>query len=632
MSDNMKRKDKNKLIRILTSTLLLIFAVIDLNISLIPAVIKIGDFNLQSLLIFAIPYFVIGWDILWKAVRNIARGQIFDENFLMTLATVCAFATGEYAEAVFVMLFYQVGELFQSIAVGKSRHSIKKLMSIRSDTALVERDGRLEEIACEDVRVGDIITVIPGGKIPLDGEIIEGSTALNTVALTGESMPRDVGKGDSVLSGCVNLHGTLRIRVTVPFGESTVSKILKLVEESAANKSKSERFITKFAKYYTPAVVFSALLLATIPPLFLGIGNASIWQAWIMRAMTFLVISCPCALVISVPMAYFSGIGTASAKGILIKGSNYLDALAKCDTVVFDKTGTLTEGTFTVTEISPVGISPSDLLSLSAGAEKYSTHPIAASLREACEAQNLLPCQSVANIKEIPGYGISALADEKKLLVGNAKLMKEDGIEINESDSEANAVYLSLGGEYLGRILISDRLKKDTARALTRLGSIGINNIVMLTGDRESEASRIAEGLNISYRAELLPQDKVGCFEQIASELCGSSVFVGDGINDAPVIARADVGIAMGALGSDAAIEAADIVIMNDDLNNIANAVTLARRTRRIVIQNIVFALSIKAAALIMGAFGVVGLGIAVFADVGVAVIAILNSMRNLKK
>lgn len=628
----MKRKDKNKLIRIVISACLLIFAALDQHLLLIPKLISVGGFDIQALLFFAIPYAIIGWDILFKAARNIACGQIFDENFLMSLATLCAFATGEYAEAVFVMLFYQTGEFFQSIAVGKSRKSIKSLLSIRADAALVERGGEIAEIACEDVEVGDIIEVNPGGKIPLDGTIIEGHSSINTVALTGESLPREVSVGDSVLSGCVNLQGLLRIKVTVPFGESTVSKILRLVEESTASKSKSERFITKFAKIYTPAVVLSALLLGVLPPLFLGISNIAIWREWIMRAMTFLVISCPCALVISVPLAYFGGIGAASANGILIKGSNYLDALSACDTVVFDKTGTLTEGVFKVTEISPVGISDSELLTLAAVAEKHSTHPIALSLIDACESQDLSLLREVAEIEEMPGLGIRALSDKKKLLVGNLKLMEAEGVQSDEKPGIGTLIHVAFDGKYLGYIRISDRIKENAANAISDLKRIGIKNAVMLTGDKEAEARRVADILKVSYCAELLPQDKVGCFEKIMSEAEGCAAFVGDGINDAPVIARADVGIAMGALGSDAAIEAADIVIMNDSLDSIPKAMTIAKRTRKIVVQNIVFALAVKAIALILGALGIVGLGIAVFADVGVAVIAILNSMRNLKK
>lgn len=618
------------------------------HFSLLPKVLIIGDFDLQALLLFIIPYGIIGYDILLRAARNILSGQVFDENFLMTIATVGAFVIGEYHEAVFVMLFYQVGELFQSIAVGKSRKSIKSLLSIRADTAFIEgEDGELAEVPCEEVNVGDIICVKVGGKIPLDGEIVEGRTALNTVALTGESMPRDASEGDSVLSGCINESGFIKVRVTKPFEESTASKILALVESSTANKAKSEEFITKFARVYTPIVVIAAALLAVIPPLFIGIGDFVVWKEWIYRAMTFLIISCPCALVISVPLSYFGGIGSTSRRGILIKGSNYLDALASCYTVVFDKTGTLTEGVFEVTDIIPTEhITREGLLSLAASAEKYSTHPISLSIRRAYEAEKLCREPIVTDIEEVAGRGVKALADGKILLVGNLKMMQENGIKL-PCDQDGNryigsCVYLSLDCEYLGKIIITDRPKAGAKDAIENLRAAGVKRTIMLTGDRETVAKSVAESLGIDeYRAELLPQDKVGAVEELISccdsETMGHSksgkvAFVGDGINDAPVIARADVGIAMGALGSDAAIEAADIVLMNDDILKISDAILLSRRTRRIVIENIVFALGVKAVVLILGAIGAVGLNAAVFADVGVAVIAILNSMRNLKE
>ena len=638
----MRRKDKRKLIRIIVSAILLAAVKLTEHFSLIPCFITVGGFDLQTLLLYLIPYAVIGYDILWRALRNIANGQVFDENFLMSIATVGAFVTGEYAEAVFVMLFYQVGELFQSIAVGKSRRSIKSLLSIRADTAFVEgEDGELCEIDCEEVKVGDTVCVKAGGKIPLDGEIIEGSTTLNTVALTGESLPRDAGVGDLVLSGCINESGFIKIRVTKELEESTVSKILKLVESSTENKSKSEDFITKFARVYTPFVVIAAALLAIIPPLFLGIGDFAVWKEWIYRAMTFLVISCPCALVISVPLSYFGGIGSASTRGILIKGSNYLDALSKCDTVVFDKTGTLTEGVFEVTETDCAEeVDRAELLSLAAAAEKYSTHPIALSVRRACEAEKRPTEPSVEDIKEISGCGVSAVFEGKSLLVGNARLMEENQIELlHKTEGFGTAVYIALDGRYLGRITIADRQKTGAEDAISALRAAGIKRTVMLTGDRESEAMRISSAIGIDeYRAELLPQDKVSVIEELLNSeedktaQNGKVVFVGDGINDAPVLARADIGIAMGALGSDAAIEAADVVLMNDDLQKISDAILLSRRTRRIVIQNIIFALGVKAAVLILGACGIVGLNAAVFADVGVAVIAILNSMRNLRK
>ena len=554
----------------------------------------------------------------------------------MSIATAGAFVTGEYAEAVFVMLFYQVGELFQSIAVGKSRRSIKSLLSIRADTAFVMgEDEELCEVDCEEVKVGDTVCVKVGGKIPLDGEIIEGITTLNTAALTGESLPRDAGVGDLVLSGCINESGFIKIRVTKEFEESTVSKILKLVENSTENKSKSEDFITKFARVYTPFVVVAAALLAIIPPFFLGIGDFAVWKDWIYRAMTFLVISCPCALVISVPLSYFGGIGSASTQGILIKGSNYLDALSRCDTVVFDKTGTLTEGVFEVTETDCAeGFDLKELLSLAAAAEKYSTHPIALSIRRACEAEECATELRIEDVKEVSGRGVSAVLDGKLLLVGNARLIEENEIVIPRTTEDlGTSVYVALDGRYIGRIIIADRQKPNAREAISALRAAGIKKTVMLTGDRESEAMRISTAIGIDeYRAELLPQDKVGSIEELLNSSDGKVVFVGDGINDAPVLARADIGVAMGALGSDAAIEAADVVLMDDRLEKICDAILLSRRTRRIVIQNIIFALGVKIAVLILGALGIVGLNAAVFADVGVAVIAILNSMRNLKK
>lgn len=633
----MKRKDKKKLYRIIAAavTFWVVFAAE--HLSLIPQIFIFGYFDILPLLLFIIPYLIIGYDVLWRAVRNIVRGQVFDENFLMSIATIGAFVTDEYHESVFVMLFYQVGELFQSIAVGKSRNSIKALLSIRADTAFIEGDGgELVEILCEDIKVGDVICVKAGGKIPLDGVIIEGKTALNTVALTGESMPRNASEGDEVLSGCINQSGFIKIKVTKPFEESTVSKILALVESSTANKAKSEEFITKFARIYTPIVVIAAVLLAVLPPIFIGIGDFAVWKEWIYRAMTFLVISCPCALVISVPLSYFGGIGSASTRGILIKGSNYLDTLSRCDTVVFDKTGTLTEGIFEVTEIYPAdGITSEELLSLAAAAEKHSTHPISQSIRCAREAEKCAWEPIVTDIEEVAGRGVRAITDKKSLLVGNIKMMQENGIDLptNEETALGTCVYIALDGIYLGKIIIADRPKSGAKEAIEKLSKAGVKRTIMLTGDRKSEASSVAECLGIDeYRAELLPGDKVFAVEELLNSASGKVAFVGDGINDAPVLARADIGIAMGALGSDAAIEAADIVLMNDDIHKISDAILLSRRTRRIVIQNIVFALGVKAATLIMGALGIVGLNAAVFADVGVAVIAILNSMRNMKK
>jgi Cd2+/Zn2+-exporting ATPase len=635
----MRKKDKRALIKIISSALLLTAVALIEHFSLLPPLISVGNFPLQSLLLYLIPYLVIGHHVLLRAVRNIFNGQVFDENFLMSIATVGAFVTGEYAEAVFVMLFYSVGELFEHIAVGKSRSSIKALLSIRADTAFLEgENGELCEVDCEEISVGDIICVRAGERIALDGEVVEGYTSVNTVALTGESMPRDVGVGDTVLSGFINESGFIKIRVSKRFEESTVSKILKLVESSAENKSKSEDFITKFARVYTPAVVIAAAVLAIFPALFLGVGDFSVWSEWIYRAMTFLVISCPCALVISVPLSYFSGIGSASSRGILIKGSNYLDALSRCDTVVFDKTGTLTEGVFEVFRTDCAkGVDRSELLSLAATAEKHSTHPIALSITRAWEKENCDTMPEIRDVKELSGRGVSALIDEKTLLVGNARLMAENGVDIpHDSLDGATAVYVALSGKYLGKITISDKVKSNAAETIAKLRSVGIKRTVMLSGDREAVASKVANDIGLdNYRAMLLPTDKVSAIEDIMNERSagagGKLAFVGDGINDAPALKRADVGIAMGALGSDAAIEAADIVLMNDDLQKIGDAILLSRRTRRIVIQNIVFALGIKIAVLILGALGIVGLNAAVFADVGVAVLAILNAMRNLK-
>ena len=629
----MRRKDKKQLIRIIISAVCLGAVVAIDKIWGFPFSFMLGNFDLFPLMIYLIPYVPVGYPVLISAGKNIARGQVFDENFLMSLATVAALVTGEYAEAVFVMLFYQVGELFEHIAVGKSRDSIKSLLSIRADTAFVENEnGELYEVDCEEINVGDIITVKSGGKIPLDGVIVEGRSSLNTVALTGESLPRAVEIGDEALSGCVNEGGVLKIRVTKPFEESTVSKILALVESSAENKSKSEDFITKFARVYTPTVVILAAVLAVLPPVIIGINDGGVWREWVMRAMTFLVISCPCALVISVPLSYFGGIGAASKKGILIKGSNYLDALSHCDTVVFDKTGTLTKGIFSVTKVvCGDDVDKGELLSLAFAAEKYSTHPIAAAIRRYGEKNGSIPYDELSDIEEISGFGVKALFNGEILLVGNERLMSDNHIKAGATNVGAS-VFVALGDRCLGSLHLSDDPKDNARDAILALRKNGISKTVMLSGDKESEAQRISNTLSLdSYRAQLLPADKVYALEGIMNESNGLCAYVGDGINDAPVLARADVGIAMGALGSDAAIEAADIVLMNDNLEKISEAVSLSRRTRRIVIQNIVFALGVKALALILGALGIVGLGVAIFADVGVAVIAILNSMRNLK-
>jgi len=576
---------------------------------------------------YLIPYGIIGWDILWKAIRNIINGQVFDENFLMALATVGAFLTGEYHEGVFVMLFYQVGELFQNYAVGKSRKSISDLMNIRPDSANVERDGQLEEVDPEDVSIGDVIVVKSGERIPLDGVVLEGSSSLDTRALTGESLPRDVRVGDDVISGCINGAGLLRIRVSKAFEESTVSRILDLVENSSMKKARSEQFITRFARWYTPVVVISAALLAFIPPLFLG-G----WADWIHRALIFLVVSCPCALVISVPLSFFGGIGGASRRGILVKGGNYLESLARAETVVFDKTGTLTKGVFKVTDIHAVSGSREMLIEAAALAESYSDHPISRSLREAYGQETDLA--RIGHVEELSGRGVRAAVDGKSVCAGNDKLMEEIGAAYEKRELAGTVVHVAIDGSYAGYILISDEAKSDAAAAVSELRNQGVKRTVMLTGDSRKVGEITAKQLSIDeVHSELLPGDKVSEVERLLNEKAqkGSLVFVGDGINDAPVLSRADVGIAMGAMGSDAAIEAADIVLMDDQPAKIALAIRIARKTIRIVWQNIVFALGVKGLVLILAAFGAATMWEAVFADVGVSVIAILNAMRALK-
>ncbi len=590
------------------------------------------------LLVFLLPYAIIGYDVLLKAVRGIVRGQVFDENFLMALATVGALCIGEYAEAVFVMLFYQVGELFQSIAVGKSRRSIAALMDIRPDVAHVERtlddaSIRYDEVDPEEIVIGDIIQVRPGERVPLDGTLIEGESYLDTAALTGESVARRIGKDDAIISGCINQSGTLRIRVDRAYRDSTVARILALVEDSAARKSKSEAFITRFARVYTPAVVIGAVLLALIPSLITGE-----WLVWIERALTFLVISCPCALVISVPLSFFGGIGGASRQGILFKGANYLEMLADCDTVVLDKTGTLTKGSFEVTSICPTDESTERaLIEVAALTEQFSSHPIAHSL---IRAYGQPPCPDrVDAVEEIAGEGVTAKVDGHAVAVGNLRLMARVGVTVSIPNNEIGGtiVYVAREGTLLGHIVIQDELKSDTKDAIAQLRRAGVKSIVMLTGDHERVASAVADELALDgYVAECLPGDKVNRLEALLEACHARSkrarlAFVGDGINDAPVLTRADVGFAMGALGSDAAIEAADVVLMDDKLSKIATAMRLSRRTGRIVRQNIVFALGVKALVLLLGALGLATLWAAVFADVGVAVIAILNAMRTLK-
>lgn len=573
---------------------------------------------------YFVTYLIIGWDILWKAARNIKNGQVFDENFLMAVATIGAFATAEYAEAVFVMLFYQTGELFQDYAVGKSRKSIAALMDIRPDTANLElENGELEEVDPEDVDVGAVIVVKPGERVPLDGVVLSGTSSLDTAALTGESMPRDVAPGDAVMSGCVNQTGLLRVQVTRPCEESTVAKILELVETAAEKKAVSEQFITRFARYYTPCVVMSAAALAVIPPLL--VGN---WGEWFHRALIFLVISCPCALVISVPLSFFGGIGGASKRGILVKGSNDLEALARADTVVFDKTGTLTHGTFTVTALHPEnGFREETLLETTALAEQFSDHPIALSLRSAWGGE--ADPRRTADVEEIAGHGVCAVVDGKRVCAGNSRLMDRLQTNWQPCNLPGTVIHVTVEGVYAGHIIISDGLKEDAAEAISGLKRSGIRKTVLLTGDTETTAKSVAETLGMDiYHAELLPNHKVEQVERLLAESAGKLVFVGDGINDAPVLTRADIGIAMGALGSDAAIEAADIVLMDDKPSKIVTAIRISRKTMRIVRQNIWFALGVKFGVLILGALGYANMWMAVFADVGVAFIAILNAMR----
>ena len=589
-------------------------------------------------LLYLIPYGIIGWDVLWRSLRNIRNGQVFDENFLMTIATVGAFGTGEYAEAVFVMLFYQVGELFQDYAVGKSRQSIAALMDIRPDVANLElADGSWEEVDPEDVAVGAVVVVKPGERVPLDGEVLEGVSSLDTAALTGESVPRDVGPGDAVISGCVNQRGLLRVRVTKPCEESTVSKILELVETASEKKSASEAFITRFARYYTPCVVLAALILFLLPTLSLLLVPAALqpsflagtaWTDWLHRALIFLVISCPCALVISVPLSFFGGIGGASKCGILVKGGNYLEALARTETVVFDKTGTLTQGVFTVTAVSPApGFTKEQLVETAALAESFSDHPISLSLRAAWGGA--ADVARVSDVEEIAGHGVLAQVDGHSTAVGNHRLMERQGIPAPEVPG--TVVHVAVDGRYAGYLVISDLPKEDAREAIAALKAHGVRQTVMLTGDSEDAARAAAEALGVDrYHAQLLPADKVTLLEQLLTQRSarGKVAFVGDGINDAPVLTRADIGIAMGALGSDAAIEAADIVLMDDRPSKLATAIAISRKTLRIVHQNIWFALLVKFGVLILGAMGYASMWAAVFADVGVAFLAILNATR----
>ncbi len=579
-------------------------------------------------ILFAIPYLVIGWDIVYKAVRNICHGQVFDENFLMCVATFGAFGVREYEEAVAVMLFYQVGELFQSYAVNRSRQSISELMDICPEYANIEEDGVLVQVDPEDVEIGSMIVVKPGERIPLDGVVVSGTSFVDTSALTGESVPRQVTEGAEIISGCVNGNGVLKVRTTKEFDDSTVAKILELVENASSKKAHVENFITKFARYYTPLVVGAAVLLAIIPPIALG----EAWRIWIERACIFLVISCPCALVISVPMGFFGGIGAASRTGVLVKGSNYLEALAKMNTIVFDKTGTLTKGEFTVTGIYPEGLTEEALIEITALAESYSEHPIASAVKAACKKE--LSMDRVTDAEEIAGHGIRAEIDGKKVAAGNAKLMVAENINYKENHDMGTVIYVAVDGKYAGAIVIADRIKPEAKEAVISLKNSGVRKTVMLTGDKEDVGRSVAEALGIDkVYANLLPGDKVMKVEELLEGLSEGEklAFVGDGINDAPVLSRADIGIAMGSMGSDAAIEAADVVLMDDNPLKIASVIRIARKTLKIVKQNIVFALGVKALILILGAAGIANMWAAVFADVGVAVIAILNSMRVLQ-
>ena len=632
----MTRKQKKTLIRILIAAALLIAVSLLPDIPMrteIPLLTESVDGAPEYGLVllkwpfYLVPYLVIGWDILWKAVRNIGHGQVFDENFLMCVATIGALVLGEYSEAVGVMLFYQVGELFQSYAVGKSRRSIAQLMDIRPDVANVERDGQILEVDPEEVAVGETIVVRPGEKVPLDGVVVQGASSLNTAALTGESAPRDVAVGGELLSGCVNITGLLKVRVTKEFGQSTVAKILDLVENAASKKAKAENFITRFAKYYTPAVVFAALALAVIPSLITGD-----WSVWVHRALTFLVISCPCALVISIPLSFFGGIGGASAQGILVKGGNYLELLSKTETVVFDKTGTLTQGVFELSALAPApGVTERELLECAALAERHSGHPIAQSLRRALGGET--DPGRVTGVEELPGYGVSALVDGRRVLAGSGKLMKKEGVDFQPCNQAGTLVHVAREGTYLGCAVIADRVKPTAPSAVKALKQRGIRT-VMLTGDSQAVGQAVALELGLDeVHAQLLPGDKVDRLEDLLSRKSPKGVlaYVGDGVNDAPVLSRADVGIAMGAMGSDAAIEAADVVLMDDDPAKLARAMDTAHKCMRIVKENIVFALGVKALFLILGAAGRTTMWGAVFADVGVAVIAILNATRMLK-
>lgn len=617
----MNKKQKKMLFRIVVAFILMIV------LSFLPF-----EGYLQ-LALYMIPYLVIGYDILKKAFKGILNRQVFDENFLMAVATVGAILLGDYKEGVAVMLFYQIGELFQSYAVGKSRRNISELMDIRPDYANIEKDGALERVDPDEVEIGSVIVVQPGEKVPIDGIVTEGNASLNTSALTGESLPREVHTGDEVISGCINMTGVLKIQTTKEFGESTVSKILELVENSSSKKSRSENFISKFARIYTPAVCYGALALAVLPPivrmLFMGVSPE--WGVWVYRALTFLVISCPCALVISIPLSFFAGIGGASKEGVLVKGSNYLETLAQTDVVVFDKTGTMTQGVFEVSGIHHNEMEDAKLLEYAALAESFSSHPISKSLQKAYGKS--IDQTRVSDVEEISGNGVTAKIDDVSVAVGNAKLMKRLGVEYKDCSHVGTIVHVAIDGSYAGHILISDVLKPNAKASIAALKKAGISKTVMLTGDAKSVAERVAEELGISeVHSELLPADKVTKVEELleAKTERKKLAFVGDGINDAPVLSRADIGIAMGALGSDAAIEAADVVLMDDDPLKIAKAIKIARKCIRIVYQNIYFAIGVKLVCLLLGAVGIANMWLAIFADVGVMVLAVLNAIRAL--
>ena len=613
----MTKKMKRKLIRIIISFILLAIAFI----------LKLDNTIINNIL-FITSYIIVGYDIILKALRNITRGKVFDENFLMTIATIGAFFIGEFPEAVAVMLFYQVGELFQSYAVDKSRKSVAALMDIRPDYANLYQNNKTERVEPNKVKIGDIILIKPGEKIPLDGIVVEGNSHLNTLALTGESMPRSVTETDEVLSGCINNEGILKVKVTKEFGESTVSKILDLVENASSRKSKSENFISKFAKYYTPIVVIIAIILAFIPPLILDTN----FKTWIYRALSFLVVSCPCALVISIPLSFFGGIGASSKIGVLVKGSNYLEALANTEIVVCDKTGTLTEGIFKVQKVNTTDYSKEDLLKYTSYAENYSNHPIALSIKEAYGKD--INEKLVTKTKELKGKGVIAKVESKEVLVGNEKLMEEYNIDYIKSNDVGTVIYIAIDKKYAGSIIISDKIKEDAYKAVKEFRRNNVKKIVMLTGDREEISKNVSKELKLdNYYAELLPQDKVKKVETLMQEksIDGKLVFIGDGINDAPVLALSDIGVAMGGLGSDAAIEAADIVIMTDEPSKLANAIKISKKTMQIVKENIVFAITVKILVLLLSALGATTLWCAVFADVGVSVIAIINALRILR-